>query len=203
MMYSVTVAAYIFAAEVSIYELAFLRPPCPSPYNALLDHKRTEYMIACVEICKACTERYLVSDLIHMTMASGLTFSYCAKTLHRLSTLQDPNWDTAIVTNAVNVVELLERCADAADRSNDTLKAETGEDSVLAIAAKTLRDMAPSWRVPIAQESQMANGDAVMDGWTSTEGLDLQLMDFTDDFWLNGPFNPYLASNRMNSRCWS
>jgi hypothetical protein len=137
--------------------------------------------------------------MINLTMPSALIFSYCTKTLHRLSTLQDPDWDNTIVSGMVDVVRLLERCAEKAERCNEILKAETGEDSVFAAAAKTLRDMAPTWRVFTVQDPDMVNGDAATEGWIGTEELDLQMMDFTDDFWLNGPLNSCFMTNRMSS----
>jgi hypothetical protein len=174
---------------VAIYELAISHPLTPfSHTSTLLNQKRTTYLIACLETCRACTEHYLNSDLICITIASGLIFSYCVRTLHRLSTLQDPNWDTAIVRETVDVVGLLERCAVLADRSNEKLKKETGEDSIFIHAARTLRETAPSWRVSTTQDLQ-TGGDSVTEGWSGAEAMDLPLMDFSDDFWLNAPFN--------------
>jgi hypothetical protein len=184
-----TILAYLYAAEVAIYELAVLHPPTPSlHFNALFDHRRIEYLMACVQSCKLCVEHYLGSDLIHMTMASGLIFSYCLKLLHKLSTFQDPNWDTAIVRRTVDLVELMHNCAAVADQCNARLKEETGEDSVFLIAAKTLRDTAPSWRLTSAQEPQL-NGDAALEGWAGVEAMDLPPIDFSDDFWLNAAYN--------------
>jgi hypothetical protein len=78
---------------------------------------------------------------------------------------------------------VMERCAASSDRVNARLKEETGEDSVYAYAAKTLRDTAPNWRV---YDKEVDVGDA---GWSGAGAVDLSAMDFSDDFWLNGPFN--------------
>jgi hypothetical protein len=144
----------------------------------------------CLQTCKNCTESYLNSDLIYTTIGSGLIFSYCAKTLHKLSTLQDPHWHTGLVPETVDVVGLLERCADAAERSNEILKAETGEESVFVMAAKTLREMAPTWRVSDTYEqTQLSGSGAVISGWNGGEAMDLPMVDLSDDFWLSGLFN--------------
>jgi hypothetical protein len=167
-----------------------LPPPISSLQSIHIDHKRMNYLLACLQTCKSCTESYLNSDLIYTTIGSGLIFSYCAKTLHKLSTLQDPQWDTALVPETVDVVGLLERCADAAERSNAVLKAESGEDSVFVMAAKTLREMAPTWRVFAAyEETHLSGSEAVMDGWNGAEAMDLPMVDLSDDFWLSGLFN--------------
>jgi hypothetical protein len=167
-----------------------LLPHISSFHSDNLDHKRMNYLLACLQTCKSCTESYLSSDLIYTTIGSGLVFSYCAKTLNKLSTLQDPHWDSALVLETVDVVGLLERCADAAERSNEILKAETGEDSVFVMAAKTLREMAPTWRVSATFEQPQTSGsEAVMDGWHGAEAMDLPMVDLSDDFWLSGLFN--------------
>jgi hypothetical protein len=159
-----------------------------SQTSLILDYKRTEYLMACVQSCITYTEYYLCSDLVNITMASGLVFSYSIKLLHKLSTLQDPHWDTAIVREMVSVVTLFERCATNAEAHNAELKEETGEDSVFLVAAKTLRDMAPTWRITLPHETQMS-GDTVVEGWNGVEAMDLPPLDFSDDFWMNVPIN--------------
>ena len=77
--------------------------------------------------------------------------------------------------STVDITDLMERCAACSDAVNARLKEETGEDSVYALAAKTLRDTAPNWRV---------EGDAV--GW-SGDAVDFGGVDFSnDDFWGSG-----------------
>jgi hypothetical protein len=159
-----------------------------SQTSLILDYKRTEYLMACVQSCITYTEYYLCSDLVNITMASGLVFSYSIKLLHKLSILQDPHWDAAIVREMVSVVTLFERCATNAEAHNAELKAETGEDSVFLVAAKTLRDMAPTWRITLPHETQMS-GDTVVEGWNGVEAMDLPPLDFSDDFWMNVPIN--------------
>jgi hypothetical protein len=124
-----------------------------------------------------------------MTTASGLLFSYCLKTLHKLSTLQDFMWDAAVAKQSVDVVSLLERCADGAEEGNARLKEQTGEDSVFLNAARTLREMAPSWRVAMAHEPSVGGVTAAMYSWPAVEPMDLSLLDFSGDFWLNAPFD--------------
>ncbi|KAF2621479.1 hypothetical protein BU25DRAFT_435520 [Macroventuria anomochaeta] len=156
--------------------------------TAILDHKRTEHLMACLQTCHACTEVYLSSDLINSTTPSGLLFSYCLNTLHKLSTLQDPMWDTALVRQTVDVVSLLERCADAVEKSNTQVREKTGEDSAFLVAAKTLRELAHDWRTNSSQENQVASGSE-LESWGAVEPIDLSLMEFSSDFWLNVPFH--------------
>jgi hypothetical protein len=186
----VTVVSFLYAAETAIYELATLYPISPTTQaNSISDHKRIGYLMACVQSCITYVEYYLNSDLVNITMASGLVYSYSIKLLHSLSTLQDPKWDTAVVREMVNIVVLFERCAALAEEHNAELREETGEDSVFLVAAKRLRDMAPTWRINVPQEPNMS-GDAALEGWNGVEAIDLPPLDFSDDFWMNVPFNP-------------
>jgi hypothetical protein len=90
------------------------------------------------------------------------------------------------VRETVDITGLMERCAASGDSVNARLKGETGEDSIYAFAAKTLRDTAPNWRV---YDREVDAGNAA--GWSGNgrDAVDLGAMDFSDDFWLNGPFN--------------
>jgi hypothetical protein len=54
---------------------------------------------------------------------------------------------------------------------------------VYAYAAKVLRDTAPNWRI---DDKEIYVGDV---GWSGAGEVDLLAMDFSDDFWLHGPFH--------------
>jgi hypothetical protein len=182
-----TVIGYLYSAEISIYKLAIARSsnhsiqPSTNP-----DHKRTTYLLECLQSCKTCTECFisLDTDLIYSTMAWKLLFAYCAKVVYKLSRLQDESWDPSIVRDTVDVIGLLEQCAAVSDHCNAKLKEETGEDSVFALAAKTLRETAPQWVTP-----QVPRSPSVTE-WSGGDALDLPLAYFPDEFWLSGLFNP-------------
>lgn len=118
-----------------------------------------------------------------------LAFLHCIKIVYRLSTLQnDPAWNPSIVKDSVDLVHILEEAASSVERANAALKAQTGEDSVLAAAAEIMRATAPNWRVP---EPSVNVGDlAAAPGWSAAvDGLDSSMLDFPDDFWLSDVFN--------------
>lgn len=143
--------------------------------------------MACLQLCKQCTEQYLKFDFINITTPTSLVFTHSLRNLHKLATLPDAGWDQTIVRQTVNIVGLLDLCAAGAERVDAKLKEETGEDSVFAMAAKSVRDSAPpNWQMP-NQEPQ-DGGDVVMEGWNGTKALELPFVDFSDDFWLNTPF---------------
>jgi len=182
-----SIVAYISTTEVVIYQLALLQPPSQMVLNpSILDHRRTDYLMACLKTCKNYTESYFASDIVQFTTPTTLLFAYSLKALYKLATLSDAGWDPTIVRQTVDIVGLLDRCASSAEQANARLREETGEDSVFAMAAKSLRESAPNWSVP-NQEPQ--SSDSTIEGWTGSDGLNLPLMEFSDDFWLNAPFN--------------
>lgn len=65
-------------------------------------------------------------------------------------------------------------------------KAKTGEDTLFAAAAETLRGMAPNWKLPTSEHDD-AMGSTV-DGWNDGFG-DMGVMDFASDFWMPSVFN--------------
>jgi hypothetical protein len=143
--------------------------------------------MACLETCRTCTEYYLSLDFLRIGGPIKLLFGYCIKVIFQLATFQDPVWNTEVVRETVDLLGLLERCAVAADRANTTLRDETGEDSVFSMAAKTLRETAPQWKVP---GSTVESGNvAVLQDCMGDGGMDMSMMDFSDNFWLYAPFN--------------
>ncbi|KAF2829542.1 hypothetical protein CC86DRAFT_287082 [Ophiobolus disseminans] len=181
-----SVTAYITTTEVVIYELALIHPSNQiARSSSMLDHRRTDYLMACFQACKSCTELFSAYGLVSSTTPTNVIIAYGLKVLHRLATLDDPGWDPTIVHQAVDIVGLLERCAAIAEEANAKLKAELGEDSVFLLAAQQLRNSAPNWSLP---SQQPHTRDSTMEGWTS-EALDLPSIDFSDEFWLNATFN--------------
>jgi hypothetical protein len=141
--------------------------------------------MAFLHLCKQCTEQYLNLDFINITTPTSVVFTHSLRSLHKLSTLPDAGWDPSIARQTVNIVELLDLCAAEAERVDAKIKEELGEESVFAMAAKSVRDSAPpSWRAPNSEPQD--GGGTVMQGFTET--LDLPFADFSDDFWLNPPF---------------
>jgi hypothetical protein len=185
----------VHSAEVAIYELALLQPPPPTDSPSLyqqpvFDPKRIEYLTACLNTCKAARDHFLAGDIASITASSMLIFPYCIKVLYKLSTVINiPGWDLAIVKATVDIVQCLEQAADVAERANAKFKEETGDDSVFALAAETLRATAPSWRVPSSDANEVVGDLAAAVGWNCGISGDVSLLDFSDDFWLSGTLN--------------
>lgn len=185
-----SVVALKSTARISIYEFALLDHTAQaSPTNIVFDHKRTNHLMAYLHSCKEFTEQYLNLDLINITTPTCFAFAYCIRNLSKLATLSNAGWDQTIVLQTVDIIGLLDLCAANADKVNVRLKEKLGEDSVFAMAAKSVRDSAPrNWRTPSTEPQ--GSGDALTEEWTSTEGLDTSFVDFSDEFWLNTLFRP-------------
>lgn len=124
------------------------------------------------------------------TILAGLPYAYCVKTVYRLSTSKDiaVGWDPRVARMAIDLAACMARSADVAERANEQLKLETGEDSVFAVAAQVMRATSGNWKIPV--EADEGGGDAGTGVWSGVDsvanGMDMPLIDFTDDFWLSG-----------------
>ena len=141
-----------------------------------------------LETSKACREHAWNGGVIGLTAPSMLVFSYCIKTLYRFASLKGiPDWIPSIVQSSFDIVQCLERFAEIAEQANMEFKAKTGEDTLFAAAAETLRAMAPNWKLPTTEHNDDMGNTA--DGWSGGLG-DFGALDFSGDFWLPNAFNP-------------
>lgn len=183
-----TVVAYLYAAEVSIYELALLQPP--TLLMRYCDHnlKRIEYLTGLLQTCKACTEHFLAFDLSHLTAPMMIMFGYSVKLCYCLLTLQMNGWDTAMARMTMDPAVCFERAIQHCENTDTNLKLETGEDSIFKQAAEAMRAAAPQWRVPVGQHDPSLGLESLTSG--NEFGLiDMPSLEFSEDFWLNIPCN--------------
>ncbi|KAI4937718.1 hypothetical protein J4E85_000153 [Alternaria conjuncta] len=176
-------------AQVAIYDLALLTKPTDelSLSHLAFEPRRIEYFMELLETSKACREHAWNGGVIGLTAPSMLVFSYCIKTLYRFASLKGiPDWIPPIVQSSFDIVQCLERFAEIAEEANTEFKAKTGEDTLFAAAAETLRGMAPNWKLPTSEHDD-AMGSTV-DGWNDGFG-DMGVMDFASDFWMPSVFN--------------
>ncbi|CAO2654662.1 Nn.00g113950.m01.CDS01 [Neocucurbitaria sp. VM-36] len=181
-----TIIAYLCNAEVNIYELSLIQPP-PS-YQYPSDFKRIEYLTSCLQSCKAGVDYFLAADtdIAYISGPCMLIFAHSLKVLYKLSTLNhDSGWDPKAVRETVDIVRALEQAAAVTEQSNARIKEQTGEDSVLAAAAVSMRSTAPNWRI-----EEVAVDDATkMSEWIGGGGVDPSFIEFSDNLWLSGAFD--------------
>ncbi|CAN9246467.1 unnamed protein product [Alternaria alternata] len=177
-------------AQVAIYELALLRSSTTEMAVSQLafDSKRIGYLMELLQTCKACRDHALAGDTMSLTAPSMLIWSYCCKILFRLSSIKGAaGWDPTIVQSTVDIVQCLEQLAEIAERANSEYKAQTGEESLFAAAAETLRAKAPNWKLPTREHDNIM--DSAADGWNNGLIGDIGMMDFSSDFWMPSAFN--------------
>jgi hypothetical protein len=152
------------------------------------DSKRIGYLMELLQTCKACRDHALAGDTMSLTAPSMLIWSYCCKILFRLSSIKGvAGWDPTIVQSTVDIVQCLEQLAEIAERANSEYKAQTGEESLFAAAAETLRAKAPNWKLPTREHDNIM--DSAADGWNNGLIGDIGMMDFSSDFWIPSAFN--------------
>jgi hypothetical protein len=175
-----TIVVYMHCTEAVIYELALVQPVSFLSLGLLNhDQLRIQHLTSCLQACKVGVDVFLATSLINITTPSMLAFSCCIRIPYRIFTMQDSGLDQALVRSMLDPAECLERAAVEADKANTVLKLETGEDSALKDAAEMMRAFLPQWRVPTFS----------VDDTCASSGAADMLMDFPDDFWLEGMIN--------------
>ncbi|KAG9193099.1 hypothetical protein G6011_03134 [Alternaria panax] len=151
------IIGFIQTAQVAIYDLALLRSSSIElPASHLtFESRRIEYLMELLQTCKACRDHALTSDVMSLTAPSILVWSYCCKIVYRLSSIKGiPGWDPTNVQSNFDIVQCLEQFAEMAERVNTEFKAKSGEDTLFAAAAETLRAMAPNWKLPTSEHDE-------------------------------------------------
>lgn len=185
-----TIAIYLYSAEISAYELAFLQASSISSEISLLDHKYTDCLTALLRVSQKCANHFLELDIASNTAPTQLVFSHSLKILHYLLTLQDVRWNSAMIVGSIDLSTLLECTAASAEQANAKLRELVNEETVFAIAAQSLRDMAPKWR-KVRQDQEPTDSTHGAD-WTAGQEYDLHtdiFVNLSDGFWADQPLS--------------
>ncbi|KAF2999785.1 hypothetical protein E8E13_005795 [Curvularia kusanoi] len=183
-----SVNTYLYAAEAAIYELALLRPPSLLTRYCDYNIKRIEYLTGLLQTCKACTEHFLAFDLSCLTAPMMIMFGYSVKLSYCLLTLQMKGWDTAMARMTLDPAVCFARAIEHCEETDNTLRLETGEDSIFKQAAETMRAAAPLWKVPLERHDPSLG----LESFTTAADfglLDLPSLELSEDFWLNSVCN--------------
>ncbi|KAL1798980.1 hypothetical protein ACET3X_003017 [Alternaria dauci] len=176
--------------QVAIYDLALLGLSTAemAASHLAFESKRIEYLMELLRTCEACRDHALTGDVMSITAPSMLIWSYCCKVLYRLASIKEvPGWDPTIVQSTVDIVQCLEQLADIAERANAEYKAQTGEETLFAAAAETLRAIAPNWKLPTSEHDNVV--DSAAEGWNVAIVGDMGMLDFSSDLWMPSAFN--------------
>ncbi|KAF4126875.1 hypothetical protein GMORB2_0612 [Geosmithia morbida] len=134
--------ASLYYAELSIFSLIPSMKDAPA-------FQRLECLYSCLETSKRAVDDLLAIPADELIGASFPFFVYIARyiiVLWKLSTLNDPNWDTALARSTVNVVDVLNRLIDKLQHSKISRPHEPGDcwpQKAVMLFAKT-RDFCAS-----------------------------------------------------------
>lgn len=173
----------MYNAEVMIYEIALLQNPSASPQQAF-GFRRTQYLHACLEASKSVVENFLSCD----GCMSFYVIMHCMhgfQILHRLSILDDPEWDCAAARQVADVMGHYEQLVTLFENLHARVVLQTGaKETVWSRGAEKLKIGLPEWRAGLDQVPPIASisgQDAV--------GIDPMLSNLADDSWLTDIFS--------------
>lgn len=175
-----------------IHEIALFQLPSASFYRTF-DFRRFEYLHNCVPAIKSGLDNFLSLDsteFIGLNFSVMLQFSHSIQVLHRLSCLQNPGWDRALIRSTVNVLSYLEQVAARMDQAHEDWKLETNskEITVYSKGSQLLRLAGPIW----AASMEKADADAIprdaMGNESMRSAMDDTLMEFSDETWFTDVF---------------
>lgn len=167
--------------------------PASASRFKLFDYRRREYLQACLEAAKGFMECFLTID---PTEYRGLTFwimieyVHSAQLIYRLSLLDDPGWDRAMVRQTANIVYYLEQTASRFQQAHELEQygANAADQTLFSKAYDSLKTTIPVWNASLEQVGAVANIQS--GGGTSVAGefVDPILMELNDDMWLQDMF---------------
>jgi hypothetical protein len=166
--------------------------PAAGQIHQALDPHRTEYLFACLHATKSALDNFLALNFIHISMPTILSFSHGTQVLYKLSILEHPGWDRAVVRATADVLWYLEQCAEKMAQTDEAISGEGGQTSVFLKGCEAMRATVVSW----GQALESAGTDSVTTGLTSDasvglEATDVSWMNFGDDVWFPEVFARY------------
>lgn len=140
-----TILAYVFNAELVIHEWAIQAPVDPQSPELY----RLESLCAALHATKNWLDVWLsVSPFLYQAIpfTSFFQFSRVIVSLFRLSTLEDPSWDKAMVRNTANVLDYLDRTGYSMKRCIETAMSPDDPDwCVLEKGIRIVQSIKQGW----------------------------------------------------------
>ncbi|KAL1963469.1 hypothetical protein VTN77DRAFT_8370 [Rasamsonia byssochlamydoides] len=138
----------VLATEVAVNEIALSRAPLVS-VGWDTDFQALEYLYACLQSIKAWFDVFFKCPPSAYVGFSLLTFAqlgYCIFALHRLSTLNDPAWDTRFVRSTVDFSLVLDRVLNNVHQARAACGWKIGhEEDALTKSTKAITALKSWW----------------------------------------------------------
>lgn len=175
-----------------IHEIALFQLPLISSHRPY-DSRRFEYLYTCAQATKSGLDNFLSlssSDWIGLNFAVILQFSHGIQVMHRLSCLQNPGWDRALIRSTIDVLDYLEQVAVRMEQAYENWKiGDAGnETSVFCKGAQIMRSAVPIWAASLEKAEK---GDERQGSENMESGMDEMLMEFSDETWFTDFFGSW------------
>jgi len=175
-----------------IHEIALFQLPLISSHQPY-DSRRFEYLYTCAQATKSGLDNFLSlssSEWIGLNFAIVLQFSHGIQVMHRLSCLQNPGWDRALIRSTIDVLDYLEQAAVKMEQAYVDWRMGRAEEetSVFCKGAQIMRSAVPIWAASLEKADK---GDERQDNENTESGMDEMLMDFSDETWFTDLFGSW------------
>lgn len=167
--------AHLHATSLTIHEIALDHMPIIS------DFPRLDCLYASLDAIKSWFEVFFSippTAYVHLPFSIVSQLTHCLLVGYRLSTLEDPAWDTARARTNVDVLLVLDQVI---ENMAQVIDQETNGD-ILSGIANALRTMRVRWEARLGSELVISNADQAL-----FNGLSMDFLD--NDDWLNIPLS--------------
>ncbi|KKA17557.1 hypothetical protein T310_8508 [Rasamsonia emersonii CBS 393.64] len=156
------ISLQVLCTEVVVNEIALSRAPLVS-VGSDTDDQRLDYLYACLQAIKAWFDAFFQCPPSAWLGFSVLIFSqmaYCIFALYRLSTLNDPAWDTRFVRSTADFSHILDRVLSNLQHAKAASGWKVGqeEDDALAKTTKLIGALKSWWEFRRDAESVRNSG---------------------------------------------
>ncbi|KAH8660548.1 hypothetical protein BX600DRAFT_467854 [Xylariales sp. PMI_506] len=188
------VSTYLHYTEFSIYECYLSNEH--GKIAGLESSNRLDYLYACLRAICTCFETFfslLEERYIGFTTSTLFHQMHCLMSLYRLSTLHEPEWDTRIVAEMADAIDIGERLVRGLRNAVAAAGFERnmGEFHPFERIASTLEAEVYRWRFMIRPGEDNLAATNTHQGANVVYGDMAQFMvDIPDGFWFGDLFNP-------------
>lgn len=150
-------------------------------------------------------------EVAGMPFAAYVGMSHVQATLYRITMVEDPAWDKAILRNTANILTMLDKAVELFYRADEVypVRTDDSDGTLLSKGAKTLRKLRNSWEpilAPYLQEALPTPDSFQMDctnshacgpnldgsmGVDTVVAVDNNPLDFNDMTWVSDIFGPW------------
>ncbi|KAJ9401498.1 hypothetical protein DTO282F9_1695 [Paecilomyces variotii] len=172
--------------ELTIQEISLTRAPIMS---STTNFQRLESLYSCLSSAKAYTDIFCnipPAEFFGMPFSTFSQFGHCLIALYKLSTLEDPAWDKAMVRNTADVLLIIDRVVQIMGHVVEFVAGPEQEDRTFIKGATLMRSLRQKWAENLSTVS--GESDASLNRQDPEDILSAFPLEWPDDAWLNDIF---------------